>query len=215
MSTISIIGSGGMAEAIGHRASRAGHTVEITSRDAAKAHALAQKIGSNAKATEYGQIPNGELVILAVPFSAVLEVVKFYGKKLSGKLIIDITNPVAPDLVSFVIPVESSGAQEIARVAPHDANIVKAFNTLFSHFIASGTSNGRPVDVFIAGDSAEAKKQVAKFISSLELRPMDVGGMVMAKTLEHICLLSLGLMNHELKHTKFSIGIDVFGSARS
>ena len=211
MSTISIIGSGSMAAAIGGLAAKAGHTVEVMSRDAAKARALAEQVGSGATAGTFGAAPAGDIVILAVPYSAVLDVVKQYGEELAGKLLVDITNPVAPDYTSFVTPGDSFGAQEIAKVAPADADIVKAFNTQFSHVLAAGPVEGHPLDVFIAGDDAQAKARVSAFIESLGLRPMDTGPLLMARTLEYVCLLSLGLLTHSIKNTNFSIGVSLLG----
>ena len=211
MSTISIIGSGGMAAAIGGLAAKAGHIVEVMSRDAAKARALAEQIGAGATTGTFGTAPAGDIVILAVPYSAVLEVVKQYGEELAGKLLVDITNPVAPDFASFVTPEDSFGAQEIAKVAPGDAEVIKAFNTHFSHVLAAGPVEGHSLDVFIAGDDAQAKARVSAFIESLGLRRMDVGPLLMARTLEHACLLSLGLIAHSVKHTHFSIGVSLLG----
>ncbi|WP_415760505.1 NADPH-dependent F420 reductase [Pseudomonas sp. LT1P18] len=211
MSTISIIGSGGMASAIGGLAAKAGHTVEVVSRDVAKARALAKQIGAGATTGTFGAAPAGDIVILAVPYSAVLDVVKQYGEELAGKLLVDITNPVAPDLTSFVTPEDSFGAQEIAKAAPADAEVIKAFNTHFSHVLAAGPVEGHSLDVFIAGDDAQAKARVSAFIESLGLRPMDIGPLLMARTLEHACLLSLGLIAHSAKHTHFSIGVSFLG----
>ena len=211
MNIISIIGSGGMAAAIGGLAGKAGHTVEVMSRDAAKARALAERIGLGATTGTFGAAPAGDIVILAVPYSAVLDVLKQYGEELAGKLLIDITNPIASDHTSFVTPSDSFGAQEIAKAAPADAVVVKAFNTQFSHVLAAGPVEGRPLDVFIAGDDAQAKARVSAFIESLGLRPMDTGPLPMARTLEHACLLWLGLMTHSLKHTNFSIGVSLPG----
>ncbi|MHC8309499.1 NADPH-dependent F420 reductase [Pseudomonas sp. GT1P32] len=211
MSTISIIGSGGMAAAIASVAAKAGHTVEIMSRDLAKAHGLVQDIGTGAISGTFGATPVGDVVILAVPYSAVLDVMKRYGEGLAGKILIDITNPVSSDLKSFVTPDDSFGAREIANVAPTNAHVVKAFNTQFSHVLAAGSLKGRPLDVFIAADDATAKAQVAAFIESLEMRPMDIGPLSMARTLEHVCLLSLGLMTHSVKNTNFAIGISLPG----
>ncbi|NYT60638.1 NAD(P)-binding domain-containing protein [Alcaligenaceae bacterium] len=209
MSTISIIGSGGMAAAIAGLAAKAGYSVEVMSRDAAKARTLAEQIGTRATTGRFCAAPAGDIVILAVPYAAVLNVVKQYGEKLAGKILVDITNPVASDLTSFVTPGDSFGAQEIAKAAPANAVIVKAFNTLFSHVLAAGSFQGRPLDVFIAGDDAQAKARVAAFIESLGLRPMDTGQLPMARTLEHVCLLSLGLLAHSIKHTNFSIGVSL------
>ena len=211
MSIIGIIGSGGMAAAIGGLAAKAGHTVEVMSRDAAKARALAEQVGAGATTGTFGAAPAGDIVILAVPYSAVLDVVKQYGEELAGKLLVDITNPINSDFTDFVTPQRSFGAQEIAKAAPADADIVKAFNTQFSHVLAAGPVEGHPLDVFIAGDDAEAKARVSAFIESLGLRTMDVGPLPMARTLEHACLLSLGLLTHSVKHTNFSIGVSLLG----
>ncbi|NMP25642.1 NADPH-dependent F420 reductase [Rahnella sp. SAP-1] len=211
MSTISIIGSGGMAAAIGGLSVKAGHTVEVISRDTVKARALAEQIGQGATTGSFRAVPAGDIVILAVPYLAVLDVVKQYSEALAGKILVDITNPVATDYTSFVTPDDSSGAQEIASIAPADAQVVKAFNTLFSHVLAAGPTEGHPLDVFIAGDNGQAKTRVSAFIESLGLRPMDTGPLFMARTLEHACLLSLGLITHSIKHSKFSIGVSLLG----
>jgi len=211
MSTISIIGTGGMAAAIGGLAAKAGHTVELMSRDAAKARALAEKVGAGATTGTFGAAPTGDIVILAVPYSAVLDVVKQYGEELAGKVLVDITNPVASNHTSFVTPGDSFGAREIAKAAPADAKVVKAFNTQFSHVLAAGPAEGHPLDVLIAGDDAQAKARVSAFIESLRLRPMDTGPLTMARTLEHACLLSLALLTHCVKHTNFSIGVSLLG----
>jgi predicted dinucleotide-binding enzyme len=138
-------------------------------------------------------------------------VVKQYGEELAGKLLVDITNPINSDFTDFVTPEDSFGAQEIAKAAPADADVVKAFNTQFSHVLAAGPVEGHPLDVFIAGDDAQAKARVSAFVESLGLRPMDTGPLLMARTLEHVCLLSLGLMAHSVKHTNFAIGVSLLG----
>jgi predicted dinucleotide-binding enzyme len=155
MSTISIIGSGRMAAAIGGRTAKAKHAVEVVSRDPAKARALADQLASGATIGAYGAAPPGDIVILAVPYTSAAAVVANFGEALDGKVIIDITNPVAPDLSGLVTPHGSSGAQETAKGLPAGAHVVKAFNTIFGHVLAKG---GR-LDAFIAADDAEAKAQ--------------------------------------------------------
>ena len=68
-----------------------------------------------------------------------------------------------------------------------------------------------PLDVFLAGDDVSAKARVSAFVESLGLRPFDVGQLPMARTLEHVCPLSLGLMTHSVKHTNFAIGLTLLG----
>lgn len=187
--TISIIGAGGMATAIAGRAITAGHTVEVIVRDSSKAQAFAARLGAGVTVGTYGAVPQGDIVILAVPYGSAASVVADFGAALQGKVIVDITNPVAPDLSGLVTPGGSSGAQEIARCLPAGAHVVKAFNTLFGPVLAKG----RRLDAFIAGDDAAAKARVATFLASLGLRPLDSGALHMAQTLESLGLLMIGL----------------------
>jgi 8-hydroxy-5-deazaflavin:NADPH oxidoreductase len=205
MSTISIIGSGSMAAAIAGRAVKAGHQVEVFSRDPAKAQTLADKFADRATTGAYGAAPAGDIVILAVSYSGAAAVVAEFGKALDGKVIVDITNPVAPDLSGLVVPRGSSAAQEIARNLPTNSHVVKAFNTLFGHVLAR---DGR-LDAFIAADDAQAKARVSDFIESLGLRPLDVGGLHMAQTLEPLALMMIGLAKNGAGTWDFAMHVDI------
>jgi 8-hydroxy-5-deazaflavin:NADPH oxidoreductase len=205
MSTISIIGSGGMATAVAGRIAKAGHTVEVVSRDPTKAQALADKLASGATTGTYGGAPSGDIVILAVPYPSAAAVVADFGKALDGKVIIDVTNPVATDLSGLVTPHGSSGAQEIAKGLPASAHVVKAFNTIFGHVLAKG---GR-LDAFIAADDAEAKARVSTFLESLGLRPLDVGGLHMAQTLEALGLMMISLAKNGAGTWDIAMNVDI------
>jgi predicted dinucleotide-binding enzyme len=208
MSSISIIGTGDMSSALAGRALAAGNAVEIVGRDPVKAKELAAALGGATVGTA-GTAPAGDIVILAVPYASAATVVSQYGDALDGKIIVDITNPITPDLTGFVTTEGSSGAQEIAKAAPASAHVVKAFNTLPSDVLAAGSAEGRLLDVFIAGDDAQAKARVSMFIESLGLRPMDTGQLPMARALENATLLHLGLVAHAVKHTSFVLGVSI------
>ncbi|MHC5755771.1 MAG: NADPH-dependent F420 reductase [Nostoc sp.] len=205
MSTISIIGAGTMATAIAGRIANAGHTVEVVNLDPAKARALADQLAAGATTGTYGAAPAGDIVILAVPYTSAAAVMADYGDALDGKVIIDITNPVAPDLSGLVTPSGSSGAQETAKGLPAGAHVVKAFNTIFGHVLAKG---GR-LDAFIAGDNAEAKGRVSTFLESLGLRPLDVGGLQMAQTLEALGLMMIGLAKNGAGSWDIAMHVDI------
>ena len=189
MTTISIIGSGNMAATIGTRAAKHGHTVELMSRDATKAQSLADQIGGGATVGPFGAPPAGDIVIVAVLYAGAVDVVTHYGDALAGKTIIDITNPFNADASGLVTTPGNSAAQEIAAAAPEDASVVKALNTIFGHVLAQD----KPLDAFLAGDSTEAKAQVAAFLQSIGLRPLDAGGLQMASVLEWTGILLMGL----------------------
>lgn len=204
MSTISIIGAGGMATAVAGRIAKGGHIAEVISRDKAKAQALANQL-VDAITGIYGAAPAGDIVILAVPYAGASAVMGDFGNALAGKVIIDITNPIARDLSGLVVPGGSSGAQEIAKAAPAGAHVVKAFNTLFGGRLAQG---GR-LDAFLAGDNAQAKAQVSSFLESLDLRPLDVGGLPMAQTLEWLGLMMIGLARNGAGTFDIAMKVDI------
>ncbi|SMH42752.1 hypothetical protein SAMN06295885_2050 [Rathayibacter oskolensis] len=189
MSTISIIGSGAMAEAIGTRAAEHGHAVEILSRSADKARAAAARIGRGATVGTYGAAPTGDIVVVAILHADAVDVVAHFGGALAGKILVDITNPFNGDASGVVTTLGHSVAEQIAAVAPHDAHVVKAFNTIFGGVIAADA----PVDAFFAGDSAEAKARVAEFLSSIGMQPRDAGGLRMAHALEWAGILLVGV----------------------
>ena len=98
---------------------------------------------------------------LAVYYPDAQAAVDQYGDSLSGKVVVDITNPVNDSFDGLVTPPDGSAAQELASRAP-GARVVKAFNTTFAGTLNDGCVAGQPLDVFIAGDDEDAKATVAK-----------------------------------------------------
>jgi predicted dinucleotide-binding enzyme len=207
-SSISIIGTGNMAGALAGRALAGGNAVEIIGRNPVKAEELAAALGGATVGTT-GAAPAGDMVILAVPYASAAAVVGEYGDALDGKAVVDITNPITADFSGFLTPEGTSGAQEIAKAAPAGAHVVKAFNTLPSDVLSASPAEGHPLDVFIAGDDAQAKADVSTFIESLGMRPLDTGQLPMARALENATLLHLGLVAHSVKHTNFALGVNI------
>jgi predicted dinucleotide-binding enzyme len=207
MTSISFIGLGAMSSAIAARAVAGGNSVELIGRDAAKAEGLAAALGGGATAGAFGTVPAGDIVVLAVPYASAMQVVAQYGEALAGKVIVDITNTFNADATGLVTPDGTSGAQEIARVVPASAHVVKAFNTVFGHVLA----RGRSLDVFFAGDDARAKATVSAFIESLGLRPLDVGGLEMARWLEGVGPLLMGLARHGVGSFDLALGVSILG----
>jgi predicted dinucleotide-binding enzyme len=202
MSNISIIGAGNMARTIGTLAVAGGNTVEVIARDQSKAAAVAKALGGGATTGEWGAVPAGDIVVVALLADAVAPTVAQYGDALAGKVIVDISNPFNATADGLTYRGETSIAQEAAEVAPAGASVVKAFNTIFGHVLEKG---GRP-DAFFAGDDARAKADVAAFIKSLGLRPLDVGGLDMAHWLEGAGLIVMGLARNGVGHWDFGLG---------
>src|SRR3954452_12241402 len=128
MSTITIIGAGNMATAIGSRAAEHGHTVEIMSRDTAKAQAAADRIGHGTTVGTFGARPAGDIVFLAVLYAGAVDVVEKYGDALAGKIVVETTNPFNADATGVVTTPGNSVTQQIAAAAPAGTQVLKAFN---------------------------------------------------------------------------------------
>lgn len=206
MSIISIIGTGNMARTIGALAVAGGNTVEIIGRDQSKAADLAATLGGSTTTGQFGAVPAGDVVIVALLYAGVVPVVAQYADALAGKVIVDISNPFNSAADGLAIPDDTSIAQEVAAVAPAGASVVKAFNTVFGHVL----EKGRAVDVFFAGDDAQAKALVSEFIGSLGLRPLDVGGLNMAHWLEGTALVLMGLARHGVDRWDIALAANEF-----
>jgi predicted dinucleotide-binding enzyme len=207
MSSISIIGTGNMARTIATLAVAGGNTVEVIGRDQSKAADLAKTLGGGTTTAEFGAVPTGNIVILALGYANVVPVVTQYGNALADKVIVDICNPVNSAADGLAIPDGTSIAQNVAEQAPASASVVKAFNTTFGAVLAKG----HPMDVLIAGDDEHAKARVAEFIHSLTLRPLDVGALTMAHYLEGTGLVMIGLAQHGVGNFDFALDVTVPG----
>jgi 8-hydroxy-5-deazaflavin:NADPH oxidoreductase len=193
---IAIIGTGKMARAISRRLLDGGNLVTLVGRTQGKADMLATEL----QGTGVGRITaardgaiTGEVVILAVPYTAVDSILREYHGKLAGKIVVDITNPINYQTMEPAYP-RSSGAEEFARQLPQDIPMIKAFNTTFASTLLDGKVDGMPLDVFIAGDDAGAKAKVAKLIQAGGLRAIDAGPLG-ARQLEALGLLHIALQS--------------------
>jgi NADPH-dependent F420 reductase len=189
---ITVIGTGNMARGIATRALAGGHAVTLVGTDAAKAAALAEDLGGSSRAADPGDALQGDIIVLAVPYTALGKLVERYGDELAQKVVVDISNPV--DFSSFTpVTVEAgSAAQELAQRLP-GATIVKAFNTTFAGTLVAGQVNDQPLDVFVAADDADAKKLVAQLVEDGGLRAVDAGPLARAHELEALGFLHMAI----------------------
>ncbi|MCF2532297.1 NADPH-dependent F420 reductase [Yinghuangia soli] len=196
---IGILGTGQMAVALGGAWAKAGHDVLIGGRspeNAAKAAADAgARHGTLREAAEFG-----EAVLLAVPTSAVADVLGAAGDGvLSGRPLIDCTNAFQPDTAAaggaggFVLSVDAA-AEQIAALAP-GAHVVKAFNLCAAEVWASHvrTYEGRKLAVPLCGDDAAAVAAVARLAADIGLAAIPAGGLRRAKYLEAASVFAVGL----------------------
>jgi predicted dinucleotide-binding enzyme len=135
----------------------------------------------------------GDVIVLAVPYGSVADVITQRGDQLAGKIVVDITNPV--DFATFdglTVPADSSAAAEIAARLPH-STVLKAFNTNFGATLGSGSVGGETTTVLIAGDDADAKALLTGIVAAAGLKAIDAGGLKRARELEALAFLQITL----------------------
>jgi 8-hydroxy-5-deazaflavin:NADPH oxidoreductase len=190
---VTIIGTGAMARSVAARALAGGHHVTFVGTDIAKAQDLADELVGEGEVRS-SETADGDVVVLAVPFTRASHAVRQHAGELGGAVLVDVTNPV--DL-SVLEPLDvapfRSGAEMIASVAPAGAAMVKAFNTTFAGPLLAGTINGQPLDVFVAGDDEDANATVIELVRDGGLRPIDAGRLARARELEALGYLHMAV----------------------
>jgi 8-hydroxy-5-deazaflavin:NADPH oxidoreductase len=180
---ITIIGTGNMARGIATRALAGGNAVTLLGTSTDKAQALAGELSGDVRAGAIGDPISGDVVVLAVWYQALDDVLGRYADQLDGTVVVDITNPV--DLQSFqpLNVAAGSAAQEIAQKVP-GAKVVKAFNTTFAGTLVEGQVAGQPLDVFVASDDEDAKALLRRLAEDSGMRFVDAGPLAIARQLE-------------------------------
>ncbi len=188
---ITILGTGNMGQGLAALFAKAGYNVTFGSRDATKGAETAKTLGVSS-ASISAAAAKAEVIVLAVPFSAVADTIAVAGD-LSGKTLIDISNPLTADYMGLTVGHSTSAAEEIQKLAP-TANVVKAFNTIFASVLANGGQvGGKPATVFVAGDNDKATAQVADIADKSGFKAVQAGGLKVARYIEPVGGLNIVL----------------------
>jgi len=171
---IGIIGSGNVGSALQKGFAKAGYEA-LTSNE--------QNVASIAS--------GADIVVLAVPFTAIDDVLEKLGSTIDGKILIDATNSLTPEF-QLALGFSTSGAEELQKKMPN-AKVVKAFNTVFAQHMNSGKLNGKTLTAFAASDDAEAKNEVLRLQKAIGFDAVDAGALSNARQLE-----ALGYFNIQL-----------------
>lgn len=186
-----IIGSGNVGTSVARAVTGAGHDVVVADPSADGLAAIAEKAPVQTTTSNAEAILGADVVVLAVPFDAVQQVASDLNSELAGKIIIDVTNPLAPDLSGLAT--NGLSAAELVQQAAPDARVVKAFNTVLATNQADPSVDSVQLDGFVAGDDADAKDTVAGLLDQIGFRSIDVGPLSAARYLEGMAFLNIAL----------------------
>jgi 8-hydroxy-5-deazaflavin:NADPH oxidoreductase len=173
---IGIIGNGNVGGALARGLKRAGHEVRAVGKDAG---AIRDTAGW------------GEVVVIAVPFGAIDNVVKTASEGLGGKTVIDVTNALDANM-NLVVGFTTSGAEELQKKLPR-SRVVKAFHTVFAQHMDTGRLGDRPLSTFVASDDASAKATVLQLARDIGFDAVDAGPLKNARLLEPFAFLNIQL----------------------
>lgn len=179
MAHISIIGAGKMGQAITAALTRDDNVVDLLGK------------GDADKPVD------GDIVVLAVPYPAVDQVLAQRPGQFDNKIVVDITNPLNSETFdSLTVPADSSAAEEIAAKLPN-SRLLKAFNTTFAGTLAEGTVGPLTTTVLVAGDDADAKATLVGVVNASGLKAIDAGSLKRAREMEAIGFLQISLASNE------------------
>lgn len=190
---IAIIGTGNVGQALAYGWTNKGHQVTFGSRDPAgeKAQAAVAATGGKAEVKrEQAAVQEAEVVVLAVPWNAVEAVINSLGD-LTGKILIDATNPIGPGF-QLAVGKDNSGAELVQQWAP-TARVVKAFNTTGAENMRDPIYDGKPTTMFICGDDVAAKAVAQTLAEALGFAVADTGGLIAARYLEPLAMVWIHL----------------------
>ena len=194
---IAVLGFGNVGAQLGKLWAKKGHEVTAGLREGSKDRQKATDAGVSV-ATPADAVKGAEVVVLALPWSAVESTVKTVA--LDGKVVIDAVNPIDQNL-SVLTPPAGSAAQTVAQQA-QGARVVKAFNT-----IGAALMGDSDFDMMYCGDDAAAKKVVEELIADTRMRPVDVGPLSNARYLEAVAGLWIDLVVKQRRPGTFGFNL--------
>jgi 8-hydroxy-5-deazaflavin:NADPH oxidoreductase len=190
---VAIIGAGNVGGGLGVCLSKSGLAVKFGVRPEADVKALLAQCKDASASPSLEAAAWGDVVVLAVPGSAAVEVARSLARSLAGKVVVDCNNQLVwKEGPVWDPPPEGSLAAAIAKAAP-GARVVKGFNTFGAEFHKEPGRAGVAANVFLAGDDAEAKKVVMSVATQGGFRPVDAGPLRNASVLENVAMLWIHL----------------------
>ncbi|MGL5074900.1 MAG: NADPH-dependent F420 reductase [Waterburya sp.] len=191
---IGIIGAGNMGRGLGKIWVQNGHKLMFSySRDISKLEKIAQSLGNNATVgTPAEAVQFADVVLLSVPYGAVENALQAAGS-LEGKIVFSIVNALLPDMSGMAVGTTTSGAEEIAKLAP-GAFVVEAL-PVFAEVLnfESRRFGEQQATVFYTGDNQQAKQTVANLLQELDVEPIDAGTLKNSRYVEPAMMLLIQL----------------------
>lgn len=185
---VTVIGAGQVGKVLAGGFVKHGYDVTLGT------HGTKPVDGWTGKTGNYAEVVEGaDIVVIAVKGTGAEEVVKTIADKIKGKIVIDVTNPIAPEppdngVIRYFTSPNESLMERLQKLAPA-AHFVKAFNSIGNAFMVNPDFGGTKPTMFYCGGDVQAKKAVAEILSQFGFEPEDMGGVEAARAIEPLCIL--------------------------
>ena len=191
---LGVLGTGQMGPRLAAMFARAGRKVVLGSRDSSRAAAIVEELAiPTLRAGCNGDALEAPVVLPAVFIrDGLFDLLDRHCRRLSGKLLIDISNPFNEDYSDFVTPWDSSGAEELQRQFPQ-ARVVGAFKNVFWEVFDHPQFGESVSDVLITGDDSKAKAQFLELARGTPFRYLDAGRLIHSRTVERLTFITSSL----------------------
>jgi NADPH-dependent F420 reductase len=203
---ISILGTGKMGSAVGCRLAEGGHSVIFGSRSPSDNQAKFADSPNVAVGTYAFAAASSDVVMVAVPWLATLPLLESLATQLSGKVLIDLTNPLAPDISHLTVGGSTSAAEMISEKLPK-SHVVKAFNMITADNFPNPRFSGEQAQVFYCSDHEDARNAARAVVSATGYVPMSCGALSNARYLEAMAMLWLQLAFWEDKGDAWTFNV--------
>lgn len=190
MLQLGIIGTGRMAVRLADLARKGGHEVLLGSRDPARAKAIAGGLGGSVRGGSYEDAASRDIVLPSIFIrDGAFDDLRPFAKAVEGKIVVDILNPYNDHYDDFLLPWDTSAAEELQKLWP-GARIVSTFKWPFWEAFENPDFEGGPMDIVMTGDDDEAKAVVRDLFKACPWRFLDGGGLAQARFTERMTLFA-------------------------
>jgi predicted dinucleotide-binding enzyme len=188
-SKVAVIGVGNIGTAVATNLVKGNRSVIVADRKIEKAKELSQKLGNLAQSMEIpAAIKEADIIVFAIWFDAIKELLNKYATELQGKIIVDPSNPIAPDEkggFKKIIGEKESAGEILSSLLPEDAKLAKALGTLGVASLGNAAfQKPEPAVLFYATDDASINADIEQVILDNGFAPVRVGGIDQTMRLE-------------------------------
>ncbi len=203
---VSILGTGKMGSAVGRQLAAAGWDIVYGSRDPDANKGKYAEFENITVTTYPDAAAASDTVLIAVPWAYALDLLQTLANPLKGKIVVDMTNPLSPDISYLVVGGADSAAERVSAQLP-ESQVVKAFNAITADNFPTPSASGEPAQVFYCSDHDEAKQAARQLIEATGYVPKDCGALSNARYVEAMAMLWLQLAFWEDKGSEWAFKI--------